>query len=57
MNKSLVLKNKLYLFLSLLFFLFIFLYLLYFILNAERGIIAYYKLKNEQTDLKIKLEQ
>ncbi len=57
MNKSLVFKNKLYLFLSFLFFLFIFLYLLYFILNAERGIIAYYKLKNEQLDLKTKLSK
>ena len=52
MNKSLVLKNKLYLFLSLILFFFIFIYLLYFILNAERGVISYYKLKNQQLELK-----
>jgi len=52
MNKSLVLKNRLYLFLSLILFFFIFIYLLYFIINAERGVISYYKLKNEQLELK-----
>ena len=55
MNKSLVLKNRLYLFLSLLLFLFVFLYLLYFIFNAERGVISFYKLKNEQVSLKAQL--
>ena len=47
MNKSLALKNKLYLFFSLLISFFIFLYLFYFLINGERGIISYYKIKNQ----------
>ena len=46
MNKSLALKNKLYLFFLLLISLFIFVYLFYFLINGDRGIIAYYKIKN-----------
>jgi len=46
MNKSLALKNKLYLFFSLLISFFIFLYLFYFL---ERGITSYYKIKNQNT--------
>jgi len=49
MNKSLALKNKLYLFFSLLISFFIFLYLFYFLINGERGIISYYKIKNQNT--------
>ena len=49
MNKSLALKNKLYLFFSLLISFFIFLYLSYFLLNGQRGIISYYKVKNQNT--------
>ena len=49
MNKSLALKNKLYLFFSLLVSFFIFLYLFYFLINGERGIISYYKIKNQNT--------
>ena len=49
MNKSLALKNKLYLFFSLLISFFIFLYLFYFLINGERGIISYYKIKNHNT--------
>ena len=49
MNKSLALKNKLYLFLSLLISFFIFLYLFYFLINGDRGIISYYKIKNQNT--------
>ena len=48
MNKSLVLKNKLYLFFSLVFVFLIFLYLIYFLIDPEKGIISYYKLKNQQ---------
>ena len=51
MNKSLVLKNKVYLFLSLLISFFIFLYLVYFLINGDRGIISYYKIKNERIEL------
>ena len=47
MNKSLALKNKLYLFFSLLISFFIFLYLFYFLLNGERGIVSYYKIINQ----------
>jgi cell division protein FtsB len=49
MNKSLALKNKLYLFFSLLISFFIFLYLFYFLINGDRGIISYYKIKNQNT--------
>ena len=48
MNKSLALKNKLYLFFSLVFVFLIFLYLIYFLIDPEKGIISYYKLKNKQ---------
>ena len=46
MNKSLVLKNKFYLFFSFIFSFFLFLYLIYFVINGQRGIVNYFKLKN-----------
>ena len=46
MNKSLVFKNKLYLFISFIFAFFILLYLIYFLINGQRGLIGYMKLKN-----------
>ena len=46
MNKSLVLKKKIYIFSFLIFSLVLFLYLFYFFINAERGIISYFKIKN-----------
>ena len=46
MNKSLVYKNKFYLFFSYLFAFFLFLYLLYFLINGPRSIFTYFKLKN-----------
>ena len=46
MNKSLVYKNKFYLFFSYLFAFFLFLYLLYFLINGQRSIFTYFKLKN-----------
>ena len=46
MNKSLVLKNKFYFYLSFLFTFFLFVYLLYFLLNGERGLFKYFSLKN-----------
>ena len=55
MNKSLALKNKLYLFLSLVFSFLFFLYLLYFLINGERGIISYYKIKNQQNKYQLQL--
>tara|TARA_Y100000590_G_scaffold435323_1_gene554607 strand:- start:408 stop:722 length:315 start_codon:yes stop_codon:yes gene_type:complete len=56
MNKSLVIKNKLYLFLSFLFSFLLFLYLLYFLINGERGIISYYKIKNQQKEFQFNLQ-
>ena len=46
MNKSLVLKNKFYFYLSFLFTFFLFIYLLYFLINGDRGVLQYFKLKN-----------
>ncbi len=57
MNKSLALKNKLYLFFSLVFVFLIFLYLIYFLINPEKGIISYYKLKNKQLIYKTQLNE
>ena len=57
MNKSLALKNKLYLFLSLVFSFLFFLYLLYFLINGERGIISYYKIKNQQNKYQLQLNK
>ena len=47
MNKSLVLKKKIYLFSFLVFSFILFLYLFYTLVNAQRGIISYYKIMNE----------
>ena len=57
MNKSLALKNKLYLFLSLVIVFLIFLYLIYFLIDPEKGIISYYKLKNQQLIYKTQLNE
>ena len=57
MNKSLALKNKLYLFFSLVFVFLIFLYLIYFLIDPEKGIISYYKLKNIQLIYKTQLNE
>ena len=46
MNKSLVLKNKFYFYLSFLFTFFFFIYLSYFLINGDRGVLQYFKLKN-----------
>ena len=46
MNKSLVLKNKFYFYISFLSAFFLFIYLLYFLINGDRGILQYFKLKN-----------
>tara|TARA_B110000263_G_C15088757_1_gene409836 strand:+ start:10 stop:324 length:315 start_codon:yes stop_codon:yes gene_type:complete len=55
MNKSLALKNKIFLFFLLLSFLFIFIYSIYFLVNGERGIIAYYKITNQNSDYQVML--
>ncbi len=57
MNKSLSLKNKLYLFSSLVIFFLIFLYLIYFLIDPEKGIVSYYKLKNQQLIYKTQVNE
>ncbi len=57
MNKSFALKNKLYLFLSLVVVFLIFLYHIYFLIDPEKGIISYYKLKNQQLVYKSQLNE
>jgi len=47
MNKSLVVKNKFYLFFSFLFTFFLFVYLLYFLINGQRGLLKYFQLKKQ----------
>ena len=47
MNKSLVLKKKIFYFSFLVFSFVLFLYLFYSLFNAQRGIISYYKIMNE----------
>jgi len=49
MNKSLALKNKIYLFFLLTISLFIFIYLLYFLINGQ---ISYFKIKNLNLEYK-----
>ncbi len=46
MNKSLVLKNKFYLFFSFVFTFFLFLYLMNVLINGPRGLFEYFKFKN-----------
>ena len=53
MNKSLALKNKLYLFFLLTVSLFLFLYMFYFLINGDRGVISYFKIKNQNSNYKI----
>ena len=53
MNKSVILKNKIILYLSFLITFFIFIYLVYFLINGQRGIISYFKIKNQNLEYKI----
>ena len=55
MNKSLALKNKLYLFFLYLISLFIFIYFIFFLLYGERGVISYFNIKNKNSDHKNEL--
>ena len=57
MNKSLAFRNKLYLFLSLVFSFLILLYLIYFLINGERGMISFYTIKNQQNELQNELKK
>ena len=55
MNRSFALKKKIYLFFLLLISFFIFVYLFYFLVNGERGVISYYKIKNTNLEHQIVL--
>ena len=57
MNKSLVLKNKLSLYFLFLISFFILVYLIYFLVNGERGIISYYKIKNQNLVYELELNE
>ena len=56
MNKSLALKNKILLYFLFLITFFIILYLFYFLINGERGIISYYKIKSQNNSYQTHLE-
>tara|TARA_B110000263_G_C15072039_1_gene402295 strand:+ start:135 stop:446 length:312 start_codon:yes stop_codon:yes gene_type:complete len=56
-NKSLAFKNKITLLFLLMLSLFIFIYLIYFLINGDRGIISYYKLKNKNYEYTIQLSK
>ena len=55
MNKSLALKNRLYVYFLFIISFFLILYLFYFLINGDRGIISYYKIKNKNLSYKIHL--
>ena len=57
MNKSLVLKNKLSLYFLFIISFFILVYLIYFLVNGERGIISYYKIKNQNLVYELELNE
>ena len=57
MNKSLVLKNKLYFYLSFLFTFFLFIYLLYFLINGDRGVLQYFHLKKLNQDYQLEFSE
>ena len=56
-NKSLALKNKLYLFLSLVSSFLLLLYLIYFLIHGERGVISFFTINNQQIELQNELKK
>ena len=48
MNKSVILKNKIILFLSFVITFFIFIYLIYFLVNGQRGLLKYFYLTKQK---------
>ena len=61
MNKSVILKNKVILYLSFLITFFISIYLIYFLINGQRGLLKYFYLTKQnqeysQTLAKLKVE-
>ena len=55
MNKSLILKNKIVLFLSFLITFFIFIYLVYFLIYGQRGLLQYFYLSKQNQEYTQKL--
>jgi cell division protein FtsB len=47
MNKSVIIKNKIVLYLSFLITFFIFIYLVYFLINGQRGLLKYFYLTKQ----------
>ena len=52
MNKSVILKNKVILYLSFLITFFIFIYLVYFLINGQRGMLKYFYLSKQNQQYK-----
>jgi len=50
MNKSVILKNKIILYLSFLITFFIFIYLIYFFINGQRGLLKYLSLTKQANE-------
>ena len=55
MNKSVILKNKMILFLSFIITFFIFIYLIFFLINGQRGLLKYFYLTKQNDLLKYTL--
>tara|TARA_B110000196_G_C20891471_1_gene541509 strand:+ start:52 stop:363 length:312 start_codon:yes stop_codon:yes gene_type:complete len=50
MNKSVILKNKIILYLSFLITFFISIYLIYFLINGQRGLLKYFYLTKQNSE-------
>ena len=55
MNKSVILKNRVILYLSFLFTFFIFIYLAYFLIYGQRGLLQYFYLTKQSQEYSQKL--
>ena len=50
-NKSLALRNKIYRFCFLLFSFFLFIYAVFFLINGQKGVISYYKVMRNHSQM------
>ncbi len=57
MNKSVVLKNRIFLYFSFLITFFIFLYLVYFLIYGQRGLLQYFYLSKQNQEYNETLSQ
>ena len=57
MNKSVILKNRVILYLSFLFTFFIFIYLVYFLIYGQRGLLEYFYLSKQNQEYTQKLNK